>query len=175
MPHAVSALIKTADRKPSEWTISAPSSLTDQTQLTPAQLVFDVASLKDGMKEDIVGEASVFVTSIECSKCGKSHPSDAVLTTCDSCGGALLFKYDLENIANVVTKQDLMMRPDTFWKFLEMLPLASRSSIVSLGETYTPMLRLSDKGNLKNVYVRMMEDFPRALLKQGAWLLQFRN
>jgi threonine synthase len=47
-------------------------------------------------------------------------------------------------------------RGDTFWKFIELLPLSSPKSIVSLGEPYTPVLQLPKGGGtvLKNVYIK---------------------
>jgi threonine synthase len=50
----------------------------------------------------------------------------------------------------------LEKRSDSFWKFIELLPLSSAKSVVSLGEPYTPVLRLPrDKAaNVKNVYLK---------------------
>ena len=93
---------------------------------------------------------------IECSKCGERFPIIKALTVCPKCEGALVFKYDLAAIAEMLSKDDLTQRNETFWKFIELLPLSSPESIVTLGEPYTPILRF--QGSLiegfKNVYIK---------------------
>ena len=98
----------------------------------------------------------MFGISAECSKCGETFPCDQVLTVCTKCGGALLFQYDLAQVAEKVSKSILKKREDAFWKFIELLPLASLDSVVSLGEPYTPVLRLSKgcRSASKNVYIK---------------------
>lgn len=98
----------------------------------------------------------MFSVKVECSKCGESYLSDKVLTVCTKCGGSLLFCYDLRQVASNVSKNELKNRNDTFWKFIELLPLSSVRSIVSLGEPYTPLLPLPQDRvtTLKNVYVK---------------------
>ena len=95
----------------------------------------------------------MFTIVAECSRCGEPFLCDEVLTVCTKCGGALLFRYDLAAVAEKVSKSVLEKREDTFWKFVELLPLSSSESIVSLGEPYTPVLRFSGTA-LKNVYVK---------------------
>lgn len=98
----------------------------------------------------------MFTIAVECSKCGKTFSCDKVLTVCTECGGALLYRYDLPRVAEKVSKSILRKREDTFWKFVELLPLSSSGNIVSLKEPYTPVLRLSDSNStaFKNVYVK---------------------
>jgi len=98
----------------------------------------------------------MFNIAAECSKCGENFPCNEVLTVCTKCGGALLFQYDLDRVAEKVSKNILEKREDTFWKFIELLPLSSLESIVSLGEPYTPVLRFPKgcKTKLKNVYIK---------------------
>jgi threonine synthase len=98
----------------------------------------------------------MFSIVAECSKCGETFPSNKVLTVCTKCGGALLFRYDLARVAENVSKNVLAKREDTFWKFMELLPLSSSENVVSLGEPYTPMLRFSTSNGtaFKNVYLK---------------------
>jgi len=98
----------------------------------------------------------MFVVKAECTKCGETFSTDEVLTVCKKCGGALLFRYDLTQVAEKISKRTLERREDTFWKFAEMLPLSSPNSIVSLGEPYTPVLRFSSNRALafKDLYVK---------------------
>jgi threonine synthase len=98
----------------------------------------------------------MFSVQVQCSRCGETFPSDSALTVCAKCGGALLFRYDLHRVADALSKSILKKRSDSFWKFIELLPLSSGESIVSLGEPYTPVLRLPRDSTtaLKNVYVK---------------------
>ena len=98
----------------------------------------------------------MFSITAECSKCGRSFPYDEVLTVCTECGGALLFRYDLLQVAKKVSKSVLEKRKDAFWKFMELLPLSSSESIVSLGEPYTPTFRLPKAwgATFRNVYIK---------------------
>jgi threonine synthase len=93
---------------------------------------------------------------VECSRCGENFPPDKALTVCNKCGGALLFRYDLLRVAETVSKDDLRKRSDSFWKFIELLPISSAQSIVSLGEPYTPLLRLPQDSieAMKSVYIK---------------------
>jgi threonine synthase len=46
-------------------------------------------------------------------------------------------------------------REDTFWKFIELLPLSSPNNIVSLGEPYTPVLQFQrDNSEGANVFLK---------------------
>jgi len=108
----------------------------------------------------------LFEISVECSRCGKTFPCGEVLSVCSRCGGALLFRYNLERIAEKVSKDVLAARKDSFWKFIEFLPLSSRKSIVSLGESYTPILRLTKNlVGFKNLFIKDEGRLPTGTFK----------
>jgi threonine synthase len=98
----------------------------------------------------------VFTTEVQCSKCGATFSPDKVLTVCAKCSGALLYRYDLKEAASKISKEDLAKREDTFWKFIELLPLTSAENAITLGEPYTPILQLpkSHRTDFKNVYLK---------------------
>jgi len=98
----------------------------------------------------------MFSITVECSRCGKKFLCNQVLTVCKKCGGALLFRYDLAKVAEKISINVLTKREDSFWKFIELLPLSSHESMISLGEPYTPVLQLSNHCSLtcKNVYIK---------------------
>jgi len=98
----------------------------------------------------------MFKIAAKCSKCGETFPSNKILTVCTKCGGAILFQYDLARVAENVSKRVLAKREDTFWKFIELLPISSSETIVSLGEPYTPLLRFSTTNSttFKNIYLK---------------------
>jgi len=93
---------------------------------------------------------------VQCTKCGQSYSKSDILTVCSRCGGALFYRFNLEEISERFPRRIFEEREDTFWKFSEFLPLSSKENIVSLGEPYTPILSLS-KGHqicLKNIFVK---------------------
>jgi len=94
----------------------------------------------------------LFEISVECSKCGRTFSCSKPLSICDQCGGALLFRYELEKITEKISRDLLARRRDSFWKFIEFLPLSSKS-IVSLGEPYTPILHLNDE-KFRNLFIK---------------------
>jgi threonine synthase len=67
-----------------------------------------------------------------------------------------MFNYNLQTIADVISKQVLKKREDTFWKFLELLPVSSRKNIISLGEQYTPLIKLTGEYGTEseNIFVK---------------------
>jgi len=109
----------------------------------------------------------LFENIAECSRCGKDFPCSNPLSICDRCGGAILFRYDLDKISEKVSKDALSRRRDSFWKFLEFLPLSSSKSIVSLGEPYTPILQLTsiDGDRFKNLFVKDEGRLPTGTFK----------
>jgi threonine synthase len=97
------------------------------------------------------------VISVECSRCGHTLPSsnDVFWTVCPKCQGALLLRYDLKQIGDLTPRSVFEARDDTFWKFIEFLPIQPENA-VSLGEPYTPILRLPTRlgKSLRNVYLK---------------------
>jgi threonine synthase len=112
-------------------------------------------NLKHILFNDCTGKY-MFSIEAECSRCGATFPSDKVMTVCTKCGGAILFQYDLARVAESVSKSVLEKRENTFWKFIELLPLSSSENMISLGEPYTPVLRLLTLNGVivKNAYFK---------------------
>ncbi|MCS7124175.1 MAG: threonine synthase [Candidatus Bathyarchaeota archaeon] len=109
----------------------------------------------------------MFATAVKCSKCGWEYSPNSVLTVCTKCGGALLFNYDLNKVAEKLSKKNLRRRAASFWKFRELLPIISPRRIVSLGEPYTPLLKLPKKltSPFKNVYAKDEGRLPTGTFK----------
>lgn len=88
-----------------------------------------------------------------------------------------MFQYDLARAKEVISKSVMEKRDDTFWKFMELLPLSFPSSKVSLGEPYTPVLHLS-KGcgsTFKNVYVKDDGGLPTGTFKARGMAVAVSN
>jgi threonine synthase len=85
-----------------------------------------------------------FVTNLGCARCGHEYPADRLINCCTSCSSPLLVRYDLAAIARSTDRDIIATRPPNMWRFLELLPAADPGAIVSLGEGFTPVLRLDE-------------------------------
>lgn len=89
--------------------------------------------------QDSSPEIPTFVTHLECGMEHDHYPADQ-LHGLSKAGKPLLVKYDLNAIAQSVTKEDLAARPATLWRYREFLPVRKAENIVSLGEIHTPLI-----------------------------------
>jgi threonine synthase len=63
-----------------------------------------------------------FVKSLKCRLCGKTYPKEP-LNFCTEDFGPLEVAYDYEAIARSLTRAKIAMRPNTMWRFRELLPI----------------------------------------------------
>ena len=87
------------------------------------------------------GDLPTFVTHLECSKTGEHYPADQ-LHGLSKAGRPLLVRYDLDRLSKALSRQALAVRPQTMWRYHEMLPVRRPESVVSLGEVVTPLISL---------------------------------
>jgi len=109
-----------------------------------------------------------FVTHLECAHCGLQYDARQVHNLCTSCHRPLWVKYDLVALKRAFPRQALDGRPMTLWRYLELLPIADPSRIVSLSETVSPLLetkRLAAAFGLENLYVKDESRLPTASFK----------
>jgi len=85
------------------------------------------------------------VTHLECSLCGQRFEAGKVHNLCP-CGGALLVRYDLDSVRRTWNRDSISKESPTLWRYLPVLPVRSRESIVSLGEGMTPLIRTKRLG-----------------------------
>ncbi|TKJ36003.1 MAG: threonine synthase [Planctomycetes bacterium B3_Pla] len=98
----------------------------------------------------------MFVTHLECCRCGQTYESEQVTNLC-RCGSPLLVRYDLEKVKASITKDRLALRKPDLWRYRELLPVKESENIVSLGEGMTPVLHLRRLGaglGLSNLYMK---------------------
>jgi threonine synthase len=81
-----------------------------------------------------------FATHLECSRCQEDFPVDQIQQVCKSDGGPLLVRYDLRRVRDSLTKDALRYRPETLWRYRELLPHEQPDNEVTLGEQNTPLL-----------------------------------
>ncbi len=81
-----------------------------------------------------------FVSHLECANCGKQYDAGRIRHLCVDCARPLWVRYDLKRVAASFDKASLAARPPMLWRYRELLPYENESSVVSLGETMTPLL-----------------------------------
>jgi len=81
------------------------------------------------------------VTHLECASCRKNHEANKLHNLCARCSKPLLVRYDLERVAQTLTKESLKTGEANLWRYREVLPVENESNIVSLGEGFTPLLK----------------------------------
>ena len=87
------------------------------------------------------GALPTFVTHLECGLTGERYEAD-VVQGLSKAGRPLLVRYDLAGVAQALTKEMLAARPQTLWRYREMLPVRRPENVVSLGEVVTPLIAL---------------------------------
>jgi threonine synthase len=87
------------------------------------------------------GDLPTFVSHLECSLTGERYPADT-LHTLSKAGRPLLVRYDLDGISRAVDRAALAERPQTLWRYRELLPVRRAENAVSLGEIATPLVPL---------------------------------
>jgi threonine synthase len=87
------------------------------------------------------GDLPTFVTHLECSLTGERCPADT-LQTLSRAGRPLLVRYDLDSVRLALSREALVRRPQTLWRYRELLPVRRAENVVSLGEVVTPLIPL---------------------------------
>ncbi len=80
----------------------------------------------------------------------------------------ILVRYDLSMVGRVLTKEKLKSRPETMWRYRELLPYADENSVVSLGERMSPLLacpRLGAMLGLTNLWIKDESQLPTGSFK----------
>jgi threonine synthase len=71
-----------------------------------------------------------------------------VNNVCTRCGGALFTRYDIERVKESLAKEKLAGRAKSLWRYRELLPVRNDGNIVTLGEGFTPILKLKRGANV---------------------------
>jgi threonine synthase len=87
------------------------------------------------------GDLPNFVTHLECSLTGERYRADT-LQTLSKAGRPLLARYDLVSVRRALSRETLAGRPQTLWRYRELLPVRRAENVVSLGEVITPLMPL---------------------------------
>src|SRR3954466_9018380 len=96
-----------------------------------------------------------FVKGLKCRECGREYPAK-LLAGCEECFGPLEVDYYYEDIAKVLTRDEIASRPKSMWKYRELLPVEADPKI-GLGTGGTPLIRadrLGQKLGIDNLYLK---------------------
>lgn len=96
-----------------------------------------------------------YFSGLTCRECGRKYPPAAV-HVCEYDFGPLEVAYDYEKIAKAVSREKLADRPESMWRFKELLPVAGEPTVgAQVG--YTPLVkcdRLARALGVKTIYVK---------------------
>ena len=96
-----------------------------------------------------------FFSGLVCRECGRKYPSTAI-HVCEYDFGPLEVAYDYAKIARSISREKLRSRPETMWRFKELLPVAADPTVgTQVG--YTPLVkcdRLAKALGVKTLYVK---------------------
>jgi len=77
--------------------------------------------------------------ALKCRECGREYPLEAT-HVCEFDFGPLEVVYDYDKIKKSMTKAALAKRPETMWRFRELLPVADEPT-VGTRVGYTPLIK----------------------------------
>ncbi len=98
---------------------------------------------------------STFVRGLKCRLCGKTYPQEP-LNFCTEDFGPLEVDYDYEAIARTLSREKLAARPNSMWRFRELLPIDGEPTVGSqVGGT--PLVRadrLADALGVESLWLK---------------------
>ncbi len=109
-----------------------------------------------------------FLQHLECSRCGETFPHIVPQNLCHSCGKPLFARYALDQLTDTWKPKQLQLRPNTLWRYKELLPISNDKHIVSLGETLTPLIhakRLGAQFGLQQLWIKDESRLPTGSFK----------
>jgi len=89
-----------------------------------------------------------------CRECGKEYPLTRI-HVCEHCFGPLEVVYNYESMS--LDQNSFKDRPQTLWRYKELLPITDPTKIVDLGTGFTPLHkanRLAKEVGLKTLYIK---------------------
>ena len=106
--------------------------------------------------------------NLACSKCDEIYPHTVPQNVCAACGKPLFARYALEQLTGTWTRDTLLSRPASLWRYGELLPISDPEDIVTLGETMTPLIHAKTLGarfGLTEVWVKDESRLPTGSFK----------
>jgi threonine synthase len=107
------------------------------------------------------------VSKLSCPKCGHEAEVPTVFQ-CPQCRSLLEVNVEIGHLKRADFDRMRQSRDPSIWRWFEFLPLADRSSIVSLGEGSTPLIlasHLGEKLGIHDLYLKNDTVLPTGSLK----------
>jgi threonine synthase len=82
---------------------------------------------------------SPYFSNLKCRECGKLYPKQAI-HVCDFDFGPLEAAYDYTAIGHALTREVIESRPQSMWRYRELLPIDSEPT-VGCQVGFTPLVR----------------------------------
>lgn len=106
---------------------------------------------------------------LECTNCRTVIDFQEFKGVCPNCSDNILeARYDLDAINVQTWLKELKSRPQTLWRYHEVLPIYDPANIVSLGEGGTPLIKsraLAASLGLKHLYIKDERQGPTGSFK----------
>ncbi len=106
-----------------------------------------------------------YLSHLICSKCHEKFDHRELQTFCTSCNKPLLAIYDLEKVKSELARDVFSGREPNLWRYRELLPVLDERHIITLGEGFTPLIKLQPQMGLDNIWVKDDSQIPTGSFK----------
>jgi len=117
----------------------------------------------------VIEQTQLKQIALECTNCHTVAPLRGFTGACPSCGETVVeARYELDKINAEQWLEQLKQRPNTLWRYHEVLPIFDTQNIVSLGEGRTPLIKseaLAAGLGLKHLYLKDERQGPTGSFK----------
>src|SRR5947208_3435940 len=90
-------------------------------------------------EDEVMEKNAGFMKALKCRECGREYPL-AATHVCEFDFGPLEVAYDYDRIQQALTRSEIHSRPQTMWRYRELLPVAGEPT-VGFQVGFTPLLR----------------------------------
>jgi len=98
------------------------------------------------------------LNKIVCTECGSEYNANESHNLCTSCGKVLFPQYDLEKAKEFLSKDQIQQKKVyNIWRLNEIMPVNNSKYRISLGEGWTPIIKINNYGKsigLKNLFIK---------------------
>ena len=102
-----------------------------------------------------MSEQQTFFSNLKCRECGRLYPKEAI-HICEFDFGPLEAAYDYELIAKHINRDIIASRPQTMWRYRELLPIDGQPTVgAQVG--FTPLVRadrLAKELGVEELYIK---------------------
>ncbi|WP_186577866.1 threonine synthase [Aquibacillus kalidii] len=98
-----------------------------------------------------------YISHLYCPKCAATYDHNQVNQLCE-CGSPLLVDYNLKELSQHLSKEDIINRTSDLWRYHELLPVQKKENVITLGEGMTPLLQMQRIGRDMDIPNLLMKD-----------------